>query len=199
MSIVLTCKSLLSLSPKNFKERLKKTVNILLIVLLTTFTAFVPANGLQNVDTNAKIKAVFIYNFTKYIQWPSSHTEGEFTIAILGENEALYNELNKMSQIKKVANQSFSIVTYNSVSEIKMPHILYIPSDKTDDLDKAVKLLNGKSTLIVTEKEGMAKQGSAINFVIVGSRQKFELNKSNVEKHNLKVASTLENLAVLVN
>ena len=45
----------------------------------------------------------------------------------------------------------------------------------------------------------MAKQGSAINFVIVGSRQKFELNKSNVEKHNLKVASTLENLAVLVN
>ena len=45
----------------------------------------------------------------------------------------------------------------------------------------------------------MAKQGSAINFVIVGSRQKFELNKTNVTKHNLKVASTLEKLAVIVN
>ena len=45
----------------------------------------------------------------------------------------------------------------------------------------------------------MALQGSAINFVIVGSHQKFELNKANVSKHNLKVASILENLAVLVN
>ena len=45
----------------------------------------------------------------------------------------------------------------------------------------------------------MARQGSAINFVIVESRQKFELNKNTVTKHNLKVASTLERLAVLVN
>ena len=45
----------------------------------------------------------------------------------------------------------------------------------------------------------MAKKGSAINFVVEGNRQKFELNKSNVERHNLKVASALEKLAVLVN
>lgn len=153
----------------------------------------------QNTDTNAKIKAVFIYNFTKYIEWPSDHKGGEFTIAILGNNKALYDELSKMSQIKKIANQTFSIVTYNSISGIKVPHILYIPSDSTEELDKAVEKLRGKSTLIVTEKPGMARKGAGINFVVVGSRQKFELNKSNVEKHNLKVASTLENLAVLVN
>lgn len=153
----------------------------------------------QKVDTNAKIKAVFIYNFTKYIEWPAADQVGEFKIGILGENPPLFNELDKMSKVKKVANRSFSIKSYSKISDIDKPHILYIPEDSTEMLQAAVKKLSGKSTLIVTEKPGLAKQGSAINFVIVGNRQKFELNKANVSKHNLKVASALENLALLVN
>ena len=150
-------------------------------------------------DTNAKIKAVFIYNFTKYIEWPAEDQSGEFKIGILGENASLFTELEKMSKVKKVANRSFSIQSFNSISELTKLHILYIPSTNAEVLGEAVAKYNGKSTLIVTEKPGMAKQGSAINFVIVGSRQKFELNKTNVTKHNLKVASTLEKLAVIVN
>ena len=178
---------------------MKRSILISLIFILVGTSASSPSGAIPNVDTNAKIKAVFIYNFTKYIEWPSNSTSGEFTIGILGSNEALYSELDKMSKVKKVANQTFSIKKFSSISEVNAPHILYIPADSTEELSKAVSLLKGKSTLIVTEKAGMAQKGAAINFVIVGSRQKFELNKANVEKHNLKVASTLEKLAVLVN
>jgi len=178
---------------------LRKYKYIFSIIIFALIAAASPNSLPQSTDTNAKIKAVFIYNFTKYIEWPSDHKGGDFTIAILGDNKALFEELNKMSQIKKIANQSFSIVRYKAISQVNVPHILYIPSDSTEELAKAVEKLRGKSTLIVTEKPGMARRGAGINFVIVGDRQKFELNKSNVEKHNLKVASTLENLAVLVN
>ncbi|MBL1144862.1 MAG: YfiR family protein [Bacteroidetes bacterium] len=153
----------------------------------------------QKVDTNAKIKSVFIYNFTKYIEWPSEDQVGEFKIGILGKDIPLYTELEKMSKVKKVANRTFSIISFEGIAEIDQPHILYIPADNTELLKEAINKLKGKSTLIVTEKPGMAKQGSAINFVIVGNTQKFELNKANVSKHNLKVASLLENLAVIVN
>ena len=162
-------------------------------------TGFILKSDSQKTDTNAKIKAVFIYNFTKYIEWPSEDQADEFKIGILGENAPLYFELDKMSKLKKVANKSFTINSFESLKDIGQPHILYIPADKTELLKEAVLKLKGKSTLIVTEKPGMALQGSAINFVIVGSHQKFELNKANVSKHNLKVASILENLAVLVN
>lgn len=178
---------------------MKKQTTISLIFIFCVLTAFSQTKSAQNVDTNAKIKAVFLYNFTKYIEWPEASKNGEFTIGILGENETLYAELEKMSKVKKVANQTFSIKNYNSISELNVPHILYIPADSTEELNKAVEKLKGKSTLIVTEKPGLAKKGSTINFVIVGSRQKFELNKVNAKKHNLKVASTLEKLAVLVN
>jgi len=161
--------------------------------------SFAPATKTSSVDTGAKVKAVFIYNFTKYIEWPAEYQSGEFTIGILGSSDALFSELVKMSKVKKVSNQSFSIQTIDNIKDIEKPHILYIPQDSDINLTQAVEKLKGKSTLIVTEKPGLARKGSGINFIFEGNRQKFELNKSNIESHNLKVASNLEKLAVLVN
>ena len=178
---------------------MKKVFFICALLVLFMSSAFAPASAPGKVDTNAKIKAVFIYNFTKYIEWPSDYQSGVFTIGILGKNEALFKELDNMSKVKKVANRTFSIKQINSLTEMEKPHILYIPKDSEMSLSTAAEHVKNKSTLLVTEKPGLAKQGSAINFIIVGNRQKFELNKANVESHNLKVAAVLENLAVLVN
>jgi len=177
----------------------KKASSLILVFVLAISTAFTPASKSQQVDTNAKIKAVFLYNFTKYIEWPSSSQTGEFTIGILGDNPALFKELDKMSKVKKVANRSFAIRTISSANEISNQHILYIPKGSDIGISSALSKVKNKSTLIVTEEPGLARKGSAINFIIVGNRQKFELNKSNAEKHNLKIASALEKLAVLVN
>lgn len=178
---------------------MKKVAIILVFIFGLSNLAFVLKEDTQNVDTNAKIKAVFIYNFTKYIEWPSNDQNGDFKIGILGENQSLYNELDKMAKVKKVANRSLSINSFEDVPASEAPHILYIPKDNTSILDDAVKKLKGKSTLIVTEDTDAAQKGSIINFIVVGSRQKFELNKTNAQQHNLKVASALESLAVLVN
>lgn len=178
---------------------LKRIVSIILVALFSVSTAFSPSASSQKVDTNAKIKAVFIYNFTKYIEWPEEYKTGEFTIGILGQNEALFQELDKMSKVKKVSNQSFSIKNFEDPNNLGNPHILYIPEDSSEELNKALTNLKGKSTLVITDKPGLAKQGAAINFVVVGSRQKFELNKANIEQRNLKVASVLEQLAEPLN
>ncbi|MBL4710620.1 MAG: YfiR family protein [Flavobacteriales bacterium] len=181
------------------KEFVKKLSTVILLLVFTIGSAFSPALSNQNVDTNAKIKAVFIYNFTKYIEWPSDYQTGEFTIGILGENPALFKELDNMSKVKKVANRDFRIQSIESVEDLKKQHILYIPKGNNISISLVNSKLKGKSTLLVTEAPGLAKQGAAINFIIVGNRQKFELNKTTVSNHNLKVSSTLEKLSVLVN
>jgi len=177
----------------------KKLLTIAFALIIVGFPSFTPANQGPKVDTNAKIKAVFIYNFTKYIEWPANYQTGDFTIAIFGDNESLFKELNNMSKVKKVANRPFTIKTIESPGEIGKSHIVYIPQDNSDFVTKALSAVKGKSTLIVTETRGYAKKGATINFIITGGRQKFELNKSTAQQHNLKVSSTLENIAVLVN
>jgi hypothetical protein len=180
------------------KVFVKKLLTILFIILIALTPSFTPDNQGDKVDTKAKIKAVYIYNFTKYIEWPADYQASDFTIAILGENQSLYNELTNMSKVKKVDNKPFKIKLISDVSEIGKSHIVYIPDENRSNLAKALVNTKGKSALIVTETTGYAKKGASINFIILGGTQKFELNKSTAESNNLKVSSTLANIAVLV-
>jgi hypothetical protein len=172
---------------------------LLLILLgLTFLSADVTIVRVQQEDTNAKIKAVFLYNFTKYIEWPPSYKEGNFVIGILGTNSNLIAELNKMAAQKMAGNQKIEVKILVSTAEAGKCHIVFIQPDKGTELADVVSKCKGKSALIVTEKPGLAKQGAAINFVVQENKQKFELNKANAEKFNLKVSSNLASLAIVV-
>jgi YfiR/HmsC-like len=149
-------------------------------------------------DTNARIKSVFLYNFTRYIQWPDDYMTGNFVINVYGSNTALMAELNNMARLKSVGAQKIEIRQTTSLDGIGKANILYVTPDNAGIINDIVNKLKGKSTLLVTEKPGLAGKGAAINFVIVDNKQKFELNKSNAEKYSLKVSSALVNLAIPV-
>jgi hypothetical protein len=149
-------------------------------------------------DSNAKLKTVFIYNFTRYIEWPADYKTGDFVINMFGSSTPMLTELNNMAKTKKVGTQTIAIRNTTSLDGIGKCHILYITPDVTIPLADIITKLKGKATLIVTEKPGLAKEGSAINFIVVDSRQKFELNQANAEKYNLKVSSSLVALAIPV-
>lgn len=166
-----------------------------LLALVFIGGLFIAGSG--NYDTNAKIKAVYIYNFTKYIEWPKEYRERPFVIGVIGETPLLI-ELKGMSVSKKVFGQSIEVVKFNSVSEISNCHILYVPRDSKESISSISGKLKGNSTLLVTDQPGMALKGSAINFVIKQNRQKFELNESNAVKYDLKVSNSLGALAILV-
>ena len=168
------------------------------LIAIVLISGLFIAAGSGNYDTNAKIKAVYIYNFTKYIEWPKEYREQSFVIGVLGDTPLL-GELKGMASSKKVFGQSIVVKKFGSSAEISKCHILYIPADCKETLSTISGKVNNYSTLLVTDKPGLAKQGSAINFVIMQNRQKFELNESNAVKYNLKVSNSLEALAILVN
>jgi len=169
----------------------KITVLICALISAMTITSFS-----DQYDTNAKIKALYMYNFAKYIEWPADYKQGDFIIGVIGDSPVLTN-LVTMAKVKKVFNQSIKVVKYNSPSEIKKCHMLLVPSNNASILSQCVRQTSDKSTLIVTDKTGLGN-ASSINFVIVNRKQKFELNKSNVSKQNLTVSSNLLKLAIVI-
>ena len=154
----------------------------------------------QLADPVAKIKVMFLYNFTKYIEWPQDYKQGDFVIGILGgSTENITKELEKLASTKKAGVQNIVIKNFSSVADIDRCHVLFIPEGKSGQLDEAMAKCKKTSTLIVTEKDGLAKRGSAINFVVKDNKQNFELNKGNIERNNLNVSSSLLSLAIQVN
>jgi len=170
-----------------------KKITLILIALLIFNSGFKVAG----VDGNSKMKAIFIMNFTKMIEWPKSYREGNFVVGVVGESP-LYTELTKMAKTKRVANQSLQIKKFTATKDIAKCHILYVSRSKSQDISSVLKKVKSNSTLIITEKQGLVDKGAGINFIIKNNRQKFELNKKNVEKYKLKVSSNLEALAFTV-
>jgi len=170
------------------------------IFILIFLASFGFSSKAQLPDPVSKIKVMFLYNFTKYIEWPQEYKQGDFVIGVLGAtSENLKKELAKLASTKKAGIQTIVIKTFNSVSEIEKCHLLFITESKSGLLDEASLKCKKNSTLIVTEKDGLAKRGSAINFVVKDNKQNFELNKSNIERYNLNVSTNLLSLAIQVN
>ena len=140
---------------------------------------------------------MFIYNFTKYIEWPSSYQNGNFVIGVFGDSPVIEN-LEKMASVKKVGAQPIQVVKFNSVPEISKCHILFVPAGKSKELEEILIKTGNQATLVITEKPGLAKKGSAINFVLVNGRWKFEINNSVTASSNLKVSSELLKMAIVI-
>ena len=142
-----------------------------------------------------KAQALFIYNFTRLIEWPEAYKSGDFVIGIVGGG-GLANELNSALSGKSVSQQAVKLVTFNDVSEIIRCHIIVVPFGKSNQFESIIAKLGNQGTLVISEKKGLLDKGSIINFVIEGNALKFELNKAEAQKRGLTINSTLEKMAV---
>jgi hypothetical protein len=135
-------------------------------------------------------QSLFIYNFSRLIEWPASYRTGYFVIGILGTGDIAL-ELEKYTKGKKVGAQNIAIRKYKAPEEIQQCHVLVVPFSKTKQMAEIINALNGKSTLIITEKDGALNEGSAINFIVEGDKLKFELKPANANKYGIKFSSKL--------
>lgn len=152
----------------------------------------------QPTDTNSKMKALFVYQFTQKIEWPEEYKKGDFVIGILGETN-VSQKILEVCPTKKISNQNLDLKSISTADEAAKCHLVYVTESKKAMLGAILAKIGDNSTLVVTESPGLARSGAGINFVIVDNRLKYELNKKQVEKNNLKVAVQLEQLGILIN
>jgi len=167
---------------------MKKTRSIVFLLALSLVPAFAQ---------NYRMHSVFIYSFTRYVQWPDAYNQGDFEIMVLGDSPIL-EELKAMAQAKKVGDRTIKITRISSPSEIRKCNMLFVPDEKSDQIADIVTRVSNQSILIVTEEKGLASKGSDINFIVKDGKLAFELNQASVNKQGLKVSNELTRLAILI-
>ena len=147
-------------------------------------------------DAAYKAYTLFLYNFMKYIEWPN--TEGDFVIGVVGESP-IKKELAALAEIKKAKGRKIVVKEITTADDALGCSMVYVPSAKSSVLRSYVEKVKGKSILVIGEREGLAQKGAGISFVIDDDDSlKFDLNKSVMDAHSLKVANLLMQLATLV-
>jgi hypothetical protein len=143
------------------------------------------------------LKAAFIYNFTKFIEWKTASGDNEFIIGIIGASP-INDALIEVIKTETVNGKKIIIKQFNKAAEISDCHILFISRSAGAALEDILDKTAGKGMLIVSEQDGYAKNGTAINFVIVNRKLKFEANVKAINAAGLAASSQLLKLAIIV-
>ncbi len=147
----------------------------------------------------AKFKALFLYNFTQNIGWPSnSGSSDKFIITVVGDKEMM-TELEKLAAIKKVGSRSIIVKHCNQVKEVSDSQMVYLSATKSNLMPLLAAEHQNKPVLLVSSKEGLCPKGAAICFTTVDGKLRYEISPSNIGNHNLEVNNKLISLGIAVN
>ena len=144
-----------------------------------------------------KAQSIFIYNFTRLVEWPDAFKSGDFIIAVVGNSE-VFNELESYMFGKKIGMQNITVKKFKEVSEIDKCHILFVSYNRSGNLQEIIKKTDPNPTLIIGERKNIMNEGAGIGFVLNDDKLKFELNIPAATRNGLKVNSKLQEMAVNV-
>ncbi len=162
--------------------------------LVLIVTVIFSLNGLVNAQIS-KFQAMYIYNFSRMVEWPNEYKDGTFQIGVIGNN-VLMEELKDFTSNKKAGNQDINVVKFNDIADIEQCHILFIGGNMEKKFEEIYAKTNGHKTLVISEKSNLVDQGAAISFTIVDGKLKYYLNADNAKNRGLKVSSSLSNMAL---
>lgn len=150
--------------------------------------------------TEYVVKAGFLFNFAKYVEWPADAFEKNDTpisIGIVGM-DPFGDEIDKTLSGKTVRERRFSIRRFPEMSDLRRCHILFIPRTEKARLPEILKQVESWPALIVGENEGFAKAGGMVNILIEKERPRLEVNPAAAEKAKLTINSKLLKLSAIV-
>ena len=168
------------------------------LVLLTV--VFFMSSFFQTTKNDAEeyaVKAAFIYNFTKFVEWDKTETSPTFVIGVIGESP-IYKPLMELAATKTINSKKIEVLKCTAANPSNCRcQILFVPeATKSKEFQDFIsELSTSKNILIISESKGFLNNGSAINFLVSENHIKFEINMGCLSKYNLKASSQLLKLA----
>jgi hypothetical protein len=149
--------------------------------------------------TDQQVKAVFVFNFSHFVEWPGDAfgaANEPFVIGVVG-SEALTAQLNEAVRGERVGSRPLQVRSFRSVDEIVPCQILFIGQSESAALD-GILAAAGRRTLTVSDIDGASERGVMIQFFNVNNRVRLRINIDAVRSAGLTVSSNLLRPAEIV-
>lgn len=194
----------------------KKKIILCLIVILMAAVVFALAeqSDQETRQREYQVKAAFLYNFIKFVDWPEnkkSDSNDVITIGIIGDDpfETAFESLKekkikgKTIIIKKLGNfdkiaeaaSNKDNSSAQTIEDIKKCHLLFVCSSEKKYNTNILNIVENYNVLTVGESPDFLQTGGIINFLIEEKKVRFEINIDASDKAKLKISSQLLRLA----
>jgi hypothetical protein len=182
----------------------KVGILIVIISLLSAMALGSHAEGLESSDSSEYlIKAGFIYNFAKLVEWPATafaQPDSPLVIGILGD-DPFGATLDRIVADKKINGRGFAVKRLKwtkELKDLKNCNILFVSSSEKEHMDGVVDAIKWLPILTIGDAPGFAKRGGIMNFTLEDNKIRFEVNVEAAKHADLTISSRLLTLAKIV-
>ncbi len=187
----------IKLSPGG-REYSKKLLFLPLLALsLLLLTA--PTSQAQT-PTEYQVKAAFLYNFAKFIDWPAKTFQASlspFTFCVVGE-DSLGSDLETLVSGKQVKERKIIVRRLRSVQGLEGCQVVFIGAEETARSATLLRTSRNMAVLTVGETQEFAQQGGIVNFFLEDNKVRIEINVDGADRSGLKISSRLLKLAKVI-
>lgn len=144
------------------------------------------------------VKAAFVYNFLKFIDWPSRDTgdTASIRICIAGDLPGS-GPLDRLDG-QEVIGKELVVSHLARITDVAQCQVLFIASSEARQLSTIMAAVKGSAILTIGDAEGFARRGVIINFIIQNKKVRFEINAEAARQAGLKISSKLMKLSSTV-
>jgi hypothetical protein len=175
------------------------TAGIALLAVLLPAGILSLAHGERQPAPEYAVKAAFLYNFAKFVEWPDdgfANPASPLVLCVLGEDP--FGDALRSLSGKTVNGRPLAIRHASTLGELERCHLLFVCSSEKSILPKILGETKDRSILTVGDMEGFARDGGIINMVKEENRVGIEINLEAARRSRLKISSKLLALAKIV-
>lgn len=179
---------------------IRQSIAVGLLSLVVAVLPVGPACAQSAASPEYELKAAFLFNFAKYVQWPASSTTDAskpFVIGLVG-GDPFGSLLDDAMRGQSVNGRPLVVKRFARIEDIVHCDILFVDSSQRGNLQPIFAALRRASVLTVSDMDQFAERGGMISLLTEQSRVRFAMNVEAIERAGLKPGSQLLRLARLV-
>lgn len=193
-------KTVLFVSPRwSSWWRLHRLAGIITIASSVVFVVS-PSQGQQPIASEVRVKAAYLYNFGKFVEWPQSNmTEQDqsFEICVLGA-DPFGPTLDAALARGSIDGKNVAAKRISKPQDIDSCRILFISASEEGHLKEVLATLDKASVLTVSDIPRFSQRGGMIGFILDGNRVRFDVNLASAQSARLTLSSELLKVATNV-
>ena len=170
------------------------------IALACLLLAFPDRARAQDGLSEYQVKAAYLYNFLKFVEYPSASFADPLAPIVIGVvgDDPFGSALPQVVIGKTVQGRDLVIRVYRIGEDLRGAHILFISASERKKIPMILSSLRGSSVLTVSDTAGFLDAGGMIQFLNEDSRVRFAINVDATSRAKLKMSSKLLTLAKVV-
>jgi len=152
-----------------------------------------PARAERDSSLEYRVKASFLYNFAKFVEWPDRDT-GPIVLGVLGQ-DPFGSILDQTVEQKTINGRPVVIRRFAVVPQGKDCHIVFVGASEKARFAEILPRLASVGILTVGERRGFLQAGGMVNFVVEDNNVHFEINPEAVRHAGIHISSNLLKLS----